>query len=171
MKKKPYRPKPYEGMQYPGAVSLIRGRDCIGTKPAARTPAMAFWVLTRNRALFLRGFSKNGFEFAHRFSNSRRDLETLFEAKAKELRIRRKLIRPCTPRHSGKAERSHREDQKRFCDTHRLGRRYHLCSHRRRLAVCSCPQRLMRPKDCGLRLFQPHRHPVDSRRVGHGGTP
>ena len=49
----------------------------------------------------------NGFEFAHRFSNSRRGLETLFEAKAKELRIRRKLIRPCTPRHSGKAERSH----------------------------------------------------------------
>ena len=50
----------------------------------------------------------NGFEFTNRFSRSRRDLPTLFEATAAELGIRHKLIRPFTPRHNGKLERSHR---------------------------------------------------------------
>ena len=54
----------------------------------------------------------NSFEFTNRFSSSQRDLETLFEATARQLGIR--LIRPYTPRHNGKVERSHREDQKRF---------------------------------------------------------
>ena len=36
------------------------------------------------------------------------------------LGIRHKLIRPYTPRHNGKVERSHREDQRRFCATHRF---------------------------------------------------
>ena len=48
------------------------------------------------------------------------NLETLFEATARQLGIRHKLIRPYTPRHNGKVERSHREDQKRFYDTHRF---------------------------------------------------
>ena len=56
----------------------------------------------------------NGFEFTNRFSNSRKDLPTLFESTAANLAIRHKLIRPYTPRHNGKVERSHREDQKRF---------------------------------------------------------
>ena len=56
----------------------------------------------------------NGFEFTNRFSNSRRELPTLFEAEAARLGIRHKLIRPYTPRHNGKVERSHREDQRRF---------------------------------------------------------
>ena len=60
----------------------------------------------------------NGFEFTNRFSNSKRDLPTLFETTAAHLGIRHKLIRPYTPRHNGKVERSHREDQKRFYDTH-----------------------------------------------------
>ena len=60
----------------------------------------------------------NGFEFTNRFSNSKQDLLTLFEATAKELGIRHKLIRPYTPRHNGKVERSHREDQKRFYSSH-----------------------------------------------------
>ena len=62
----------------------------------------------------------NGFEFTNRFSNSKRDIPTLFEDTAKELGIRHKLIRPYTPRHNGKVERSHREDQKRFYDCHRF---------------------------------------------------
>ncbi len=37
---------------------------------------------------------------------------------AAELGIRHKLIRPYTPRHNGKVERSHREDQKRFYSCH-----------------------------------------------------
>jgi transposase InsO family protein len=56
----------------------------------------------------------NGIEFTNRFSSAKRDLPTLFETKALELGIRHKLIRPYTPRHNGKVERSHREDQKRF---------------------------------------------------------
>lgn len=62
----------------------------------------------------------NGFEFTNRFSNSKRDIPTLFESTAAELGIRHKLIRPYTPRHNGKVERSHREDQKRFYATHRF---------------------------------------------------
>lgn len=62
----------------------------------------------------------NGFEFTNRFSNTKRDLKTLFEKAAEELGIRHKLIRPYTPRHNGKVERSHREDQKRLYDSHRF---------------------------------------------------
>ena len=60
----------------------------------------------------------NGFEFTNRFSNSKRDLPTLFESTATQLGICHKLIRPYTPRHNGKVERSHREDQKRFYSCH-----------------------------------------------------
>ena len=60
----------------------------------------------------------NGFEFTNRFSNSKRDIPTLFEARLAAKEIRHKLIRPYTPRHNGKVERSHREDQKRFYDSH-----------------------------------------------------
>lgn len=60
----------------------------------------------------------NGFEFTNRFSHSKHDLPTLFETTAVSLGIRHKLIRPYTPRHNGKVERSHREDQKRFYSFH-----------------------------------------------------
>ena len=49
----------------------------------------------------------NGFEFTNRFSNSQKDKLTLFEATAAELKIKHKLIKPYTPRHNGKVERSH----------------------------------------------------------------
>lgn len=60
----------------------------------------------------------NGFEFTNRFSNSKRDLPTLFERTAAELGIRHRLIRPYAPQHNGKVECSHREDQKRFYSCH-----------------------------------------------------
>lgn len=60
----------------------------------------------------------NGFEFTNRFSNSKKGHLTLFESTAANLGIRHKLIRPYTPRHNGKVERSHREDQKRFYASH-----------------------------------------------------
>ena len=74
----------------------------------------------------------NGFEFTNRFSPSKRDLQTLFEKTAGELRIRHKLIRPYTPRHNGKVERSHREDQKRFYSCHSF---YSIADLDRQLAV------------------------------------
>ena len=60
----------------------------------------------------------NGFEFTNRFSPSKHNLLTLFEKTAADLHIRHKLIRPYTPRHNGKVERSHREDQKRLYNSH-----------------------------------------------------
>ena len=74
----------------------------------------------------------NGFEFTNRFSNSKRDLPTLFERTAAALGIRHKLIRPYTPRHNGKVERSHREDQKRFYSCHAV---YSLDDFAKQLAV------------------------------------
>lgn len=74
----------------------------------------------------------NGFEFTNRFSLSNRELVTLFERTAAELGIQHKLIRPYTPRHNGKVERSHREDQRRFYDTHRF---YSLADFDAQLAV------------------------------------
>lgn len=62
----------------------------------------------------------NGFEFTNRFSPSKKNILTRFELFARHLGIRHKRIRPYTPRHNGKVERSHREDQKRFYDSHRF---------------------------------------------------
>ena len=74
----------------------------------------------------------NGFEFTNRFSNSKRDLPALLEAAAANPGIRHKLIRPYTPRHNGKVERSHREDQKRFYSCHSF---YSLDDFSKQLAV------------------------------------
>ena len=60
----------------------------------------------------------NGTEFTNRLIQTKKESETLFEAKAKELGIRMKYIKPYTPRHNGKVERSHRNDQARFYDSH-----------------------------------------------------
>lgn len=74
----------------------------------------------------------NGFEFTNRFSNSKKDILTLFEKTAHKLGVRHKLIRPYTPRHNGKVERSHREDQKRFYSCHSF---YSLKDFESQLAV------------------------------------
>lgn len=78
--------------------------------------AVAFF---RQRGIYVQCVqTDNGTEFTNRFIPSRRQLKTLFEKTASELGIYHKLIRPYTPRHNGKVERSHREDQKRFYSTH-----------------------------------------------------
>jgi transposase len=56
----------------------------------------------------------NGFEFTNRLHPKNNNKTTLFEQYAYKLGIKHKLIRPYTPRHNGKVERSHREDNKRF---------------------------------------------------------
>ena len=60
----------------------------------------------------------NGFEFTNRLNQTKKDSETLFEATAKELGVNLKYIKPYTPRHNGKVERSHRNDQERFYNSH-----------------------------------------------------
>lgn len=63
----------------------------------------------------------NGPEFTKRFTA--KDWEknpTLFERKLRDYGISHKLIRPFTPRHNGKVERSHRKDNENFYATHRF---------------------------------------------------
>lgn len=61
----------------------------------------------------------NGTEFTNRFT-SHRDKPTLFEKCLAAHGIHHKLIKPYTPRHNGKVERSHRKDNERFYATHRF---------------------------------------------------
>ena len=56
----------------------------------------------------------NGSEFTKRFSAKSPDNLSLFEASLKKRKIKHKLIRPYTPRHNGKVERSHRKDNEYF---------------------------------------------------------
>ena len=56
----------------------------------------------------------NGFEFTNRLNWQGTKKKTMFEKKREELGITHKLIKPKTPRHNGKVERSHRKDQERF---------------------------------------------------------
>ena len=151
-KKTPYKPKPYEQMQYPGQrvqvdVKVVP-RACIADPELRLFQYTAIDEYSRMRFLgayeeqstyssadflkkmtawYLRRGVKvecvqtdNGIEFTNRFFTGKRDLPTLFENTAAGLNIRHKLIRPYTPRHNGKVERSHREDQKRFYNTHRF---------------------------------------------------
>ncbi len=56
----------------------------------------------------------NGIEFTNRLGNSTNPQPTLFERTLKELNIAHDYIKPYTPRHNGKVERSHRKDNERF---------------------------------------------------------
>ena len=74
----------------------------------------------------------NGFEFTNRFSPSKKNLKTRFELTLERLGVVHKLIRPYTPRHNGKVERSHREDHNKFYSCHRF---YSLADLNAQLAV------------------------------------
>ena len=56
----------------------------------------------------------NGFEFTNRLNRFMSWKQTMFEKVLEEKGIQHKLIKPKTPRHNGKVERSHRKDQERF---------------------------------------------------------
>ena len=56
----------------------------------------------------------NGFEFTNRLNSHETNKKTMFEEALKEAGIEHKLIKPKTPRHNGKVERSHRKDQEKF---------------------------------------------------------
>lgn len=62
----------------------------------------------------------NGAEFTNRLNSSGTKKQTLFEKTLAELGIRHKLIRPYTPRHNGKVERSHRKDNEEFYASHKF---------------------------------------------------
>ena len=137
-----YKPKPYELMYYPGQRVQIDVKhvptSCIvgeakGQKFYQYTAIDEFSrfryleafkeATTYSSTIFLKNMLKafkfniecvqtdNGFEFTNRFGNNK---PTLFENTLSSLGIRHKLIRPFTPRHNGKVERSHRKDNEYF---------------------------------------------------------
>ena len=72
----------------------------------------------------------NGTEFTYRFISDK-ELCPFEEALAAR-KIAHKLIPPRTPWHNGKVERSHREDQKRFYNTHSF---FSLADFEKQLAI------------------------------------
>lgn len=54
----------------------------------------------------------NGTEFTKQFMAKETNNHSMFEVTAKRLKVKVKRIKPHTPKHNGKVERSHREDQK-----------------------------------------------------------
>lgn len=137
-----YIPKPYEMMYYPGqrvqidvkhvpAACLVG--DAKGQKFYQYTALDEFSrfryieafdeASTYTSTVFLRNMLKafkfnvecvqtdNGFEFTNRFGNGKLNI---FEKELAMLGITHKLIRPFTPRHNGKVERSHRKDNEYF---------------------------------------------------------
>lgn len=59
-------------------------------------------------------------EFINRLNAQHSDRKTLFEQTLQLLCIRHKCIKPYTPRHNGKVERSHRKDNEYFHAAHRF---------------------------------------------------
>lgn len=74
----------------------------------------------------------NGTEFTNRLNAKNTRKLTLFEKTLKELGIQHKLIRPFTPRHNGKVERSHRKDNEEFYANHSF---YCFADFEKQLAV------------------------------------
>jgi len=62
----------------------------------------------------------NGQEFTKALGNAKNPKPTMFENKLKQHGIHHKLIRPYTPRHNGKVERSHRKDNEYFYAAHKF---------------------------------------------------
>lgn len=76
----------------------------------------------------------NGPEFTKRLCSGETPTLTSFEKKLKQLGIVHKLIKPYTPRHNGKVERSHRKDNEYFYATHKF---YSFDDFKKQLAVHS----------------------------------
>lgn len=140
-KKKPYVPKPYEtpeklGIKWQMDVKYIPKHCYTGSLPDKFYQYSIIDEASRQRFIFpfkeqsshstvqfvkmaIKHFgykpqiiqTDNGFEFTHfRETKQVHPLDLLCQ----ELGIEHKLIRPRTPRHNGKVERSHRNDNRRF---------------------------------------------------------
>ncbi len=145
-----YIPKPYEQMLYPGQRVQIDVKhvpaSCIvgeiqGQKLYQYTALDEFSrfryveafeeASTYTSMLFLRNMiaafdfkvdcvqTDNGFEFTNRL-NQHKNKPTIFELELEKSGIKHKLIRPYTPRHNGKVERSHRKDNEYFYAVHKF---------------------------------------------------
>ena len=74
----------------------------------------------------------NGQEFTKSLGASQKPTPTLFEKRLSQLNIQHKLIKPYTPRHNGKVERSHRKDNEYFYASHKF---YSFDDFKKQLAV------------------------------------
>ncbi len=140
-KKKPYVPKPYDtplqiGEKWQLDVKYVPNRCYVGDREDRfyqytvideasrerfiypyREQSSYSTILFIQRAIQYFGYqpkiiqTDNGFEFTH-FRETKRIHP--FDILCNELGITHQLIRPRTPRHNGKVERSHRNDNERF---------------------------------------------------------
>ena len=145
-----YIPKPYEKMLYPGQrvqidVKVVPTACIVGDaadKKFYQYTAIDEYSRFRyleafeehssySSAVFLEHLIKafkfpikcvqtdNGMEFIKRLSAGKQT-PTMFEKALQKHNIQHKLIRPFTPRHNGKVERSHRKDNEYFYATHKF---------------------------------------------------
>lgn len=157
-----YVPKPYEQMRYPGQRIQIDVKYVPASCMSTGVPDKKFYQYTAidecTRFRYLEGFDEqsqynsavfmshvikrfkfriecvqtdNGFEFTNRFTSDK-GKPTLFDKVLEEEGIEHKLIRPFTPRHNGKVERSHRKDNEYFYASHKF---YSLEDFNEQLAV------------------------------------
>lgn len=159
-----YIPKPYETMYYPGQRVQIDVKHVPASCLVGEAAGKKFYQYTAideySRFRYLEAFEEastytskvflenmlkafpfkvecvqtdNGFEFTKRFGSDSNS-PTLFERTLKQYGIRHKLIKPFTPRHNGKVERSHRKDNEYFYATHNF---YSFNDFKTQLAVHS----------------------------------
>ena len=150
LKNPKYIPKPYEKMYYPGQRVQIDVKhvpaSCLvgeakGKKLYQYTAIDEFSrfryleafeeASTYSSAQFVENMLKafsfkvecvqtdNGFEFTKKFGSDKNS-PTMFERCLFNHGIHHKLIRPYTPRHNGKVERSHRKDNEYFYASHKF---------------------------------------------------
>lgn len=147
---KKYKAKPYEQMTYPGQrvqidVKFVPQVCIVGQAEPTQWYQYTF-IDEYSRFRYLEAFPEhstyssavfiqhcaekfpyliecvqtdNGPEFTNRLTG-KNPRPTLFERTLSKLGIRHKLIRPYTPRHNGKVERSHRKDNEEFYASHRF---------------------------------------------------
>jgi transposase InsO family protein len=145
-----YIPKPYELMYYPGQRVQIDVKHVPAACIVGDAKGKKFYQYTAidefSRYRYLEAFEEastfssaqflehllkafpfkveciqtdNGFEFTKKFGGYKNS-PTMFERYLQNHGIRHKLIRPYTPRHNGKVERSHRKDNEYFYATHKF---------------------------------------------------
>ena len=157
-----YVPKEYEKMQYPGQrvqidVKYVPSSCLVGAavEDAKETGGYFQYTFideysrfkehsTYSSAEFIKHCvekfpyaiecvqTDNGPEFTNRLNSKNSTKPTLFETTLAKLGIRHKLIKPYTPRHNGKVERSHRKDNEYFYASHKF---YSFEDFQKQLAV------------------------------------
>ena len=143
-----YIPKPYEQMLFPGQRVQIDVKFVPAACVVGSAEGQKFYQYTAideySRYRYIEAFDEhstysstvflehmlkafkfpvhcvqtdNGLEFTNRLASSHHK-PTMFEKALTKHNITHKLIRPFTPRHNGKVERSHRKDNEYFYATH-----------------------------------------------------